>query len=291
MPYVQMIAGLPQDAYDHVAKISAKRLAPEGKLIMKPLPGRDTYPAGHHKQFVLDADAHVLTLRETELVQTLLVYADYGDDSTGRFLDAFFPFCLSLGVTVPDTPSARNGNERNRLLNDFAEGLLKATVRLREVGRVISEQTDIANLTPLLLPLRNFRSGALRDMLHDVFLHASGAEDPKAYLKGRIDAFLCKHPRAHAPGALRHCLSDGILYFQSPGKDLHGFRRNITKEGHAPNCLLNARSRVGGRYRHNFHYDCIPVKGKLRSHYENCHGSQTTTKDDHVNIAPNDYII
>lgn len=286
-----MIAGLPQDAFERITKESANKLAPGGKLIMKPLPNRNSYPTNHHSIYLEEANDHVLRLQETDSLQTLLVYADYGDASTASFVEQFFPFSVALAISVPDTLSAKNGNERNRLLNELADAVIKATIRLREVARAVSEQTDIANLTPLLLPVRNFRSEDFEIMLKSIFRNVSIAEDPKSYLQQQIKMFYNKHPRKYAPDADRHCLSDGIHYFQSPGKALHGFRRHAAKEGHSHSCLLNARCRLGGNYRHSFHYDCLPVKGKLRAHYDNCHGSATPPKDTHVNIAPNDFVI
>lgn len=291
MAYVLMIAGLPGEAFDRVAKISSNRLAPGGTLVMKPLPAAAGYPDSHHGAYLVEANKILLRFGETEPVQSLLLYVNHKDGSTAPFVDRFFPFSLPLAVEMPDLSSARNANERNKLLNDFADELVKRATHLRAVARVVSEQTSVANLTPLLLPLRNFGSRHLEDMFREIFERVACEPDPKTFLKARVEEFLRKHPRTFAEGAKRNCLSDGVLYFQSPGKALHGFTRHTSREGHDEECLLNARSRLGGDYRHSFHYDCLPVRGKLRAHYDNCHGSPTAPKKTHVNIAPNDYII
>ncbi len=54
--------------------------------------------------------------------------------------------------------------------------------------------------------------------------------------------------------------------------------------------MLAARSRFGGSYAHDLHYDCQPVT-LLAATYPNCHGEGTPSKAAHVNICPNDYIV
>jgi hypothetical protein len=47
---------------------------------------------------------------------------------------------------------------------------------------------------------------------------------------------------------------------------------------------------LGGHYDYDFHFDCAPV-GTLDATYPNCHSARVAPKQEHVNIAPNDFII
>ena len=98
-----------------------------------------------------------------------------------------------------------------------------------------------------------------------------------------------QHPKVKPPNRDHSCYSDKRLYFCSPGGDRHGYFRHDAK-GHDATCLLAARSRFGGSFAHDLHYDCQPVDG-LAAEYSNCHGVSTPSKPTYVNICPNDYII
>jgi hypothetical protein len=219
----------------------------------------------------------------------LLMYIDYNDYSTKNLLDAFFPF--SLPLALEPVQIGGNRQKENATLNWFASEVEDSAVTLRSVARIVSDFTSVANLTPLLLPLKNFRSQALRTMIKDLYSGLVDSDDPKELIRSSIKKFFNAHPRTHYGSEDRHCFSDGHLYFRSPGKDRHGFFRNAPDSGHSMSCLLNARSRIGGRYSSTFHYDCVAVTGSLAAHYSNCHDAQTAPNDvKNVNVAPNDFI-
>ena len=142
------------------------------------------------------------------------------------------------------------------------------------------------------LPVRNFRSDHLKTMLNNLFWSLSRDASPDDLIKAETDRFIKAHPRTYPSDTdRRHCLSDKILYFKSPGRDRHGFFRHAANKGHGADCLLNARSRLGGTFNYQFHYDCEPVKGRLASSYPNCHDSLCSLpRASHVNISPNDYV-
>jgi hypothetical protein len=156
---------------------------------------------------------------------------------------------------------------------------------------VVRKYTSVHNLTPLLLPTKNFESDRLAELLGNLFwgLAANGA--PDALIAQETERFLVAHPWTRMPGDDRRCLLDGVHYFRSPGHERHGFFRFSAAAGHINACLLNARSRLGGTYGYTFHYDCNAVNGGLRGDYPNCHWARVPPKKHHVNIAPNDFII
>jgi len=291
MTYILVIAGLSPLTFDRLRKESENRIAPGGRAILTPNMRSGAYTKQHGEELITQAHKVAARLDESKQLTTLLLYTDFQDESTDRLLEDFFPYSLPLAISPFAAPANASKRVVNEKLNAFAEEVILASTRLRARSRVISEFTTVANLTPLLLPRRNFRSDALDQLLRHLYENLATADDPNELVREAIRRFFTECPRTHAPGQDRHCFSDGQHYFQSPGKDRHGFFRSGHADSHRSTCLLNARSRLGGVYDYKFHYDCIPTKGGLRSEYDNCHGAPAEPKSTHVNIAPNDYII
>ncbi|TDH36256.1 hypothetical protein E2A64_13310 [Pseudohoeflea suaedae] len=289
--HMLVIGGVPTIAFDRLRKVSSNRLAPGGKLILSPNPWKGAYHPQHAHKLITEANAFCASRPEKDPIVTLLIYVDFADRSTTEFLNSFFPFSLPYRITLPNFYKASNGNEANRLLGEFEEKVLTASAKLREVSALISHETGLPNLNPLLLPRRNFRSQALDRMLRRIFDEVMESDNPKALVEAEVSSFHARHPWLTPPGDQKRCLSDGQLFFKSPGKHRHGFFRNSAAAAHNLDCLLNARSRLGGSYDYCFHFDCEPVRGKLRASYENCHGGNGIPKEKHVNIAPNDYVV
>jgi hypothetical protein len=289
--YSLVVAGLTTQIFDRIRKISENRLAPSGKLIITPISDRTHYNRKYINGLLQAAHEYAKSKNENEPVSTLLIYIDYKNQSTEELVDAFFPFSLPLALNPPDFSETANRQQINGVLNQFAEELANATIEIRSLASIISEFTNIANLTPLLLPVRNFRSDRLKSTLRHLYRGLADADDAKMFIDSEVKSFLAVHPRVRAPHDDRHCFSDGYLYFKSPGKNRHGFFRNAAVANHNAACLLNARSRIGGHYASNFHYDCIGRVGPLAARYPNCHDTDTAPdQNSHVNIAPNDFI-
>jgi len=224
------------------------------------------------------------------------LYVDHGAAIVDPLLDALYPFALvrPLRPIGPDVPRTRN--ERDRRLNQFQEYLERELVALRRQTDVVRAHTRLHNLNPLLLPRANFKGRDLDAMVRRLYDTLGSATDPAALMRAEVDGFLRVHPKVHPSPegrhtAGQHCLSDGTLYFGSPGRHRHGHFRPGRDKGHAPTCLLNSRSRLGGSFAHDFHFDCKAVKGGLNRTYPNCHGEGIAPKEHHVNIAPSDYVI
>ncbi|UCI08682.1 hypothetical protein [Mesorhizobium sp. B1-1-8] len=291
MTYTLVIAGLDPMAFDRMRRESENRIAPGGRVVLTPNRGVSSYSPEHANGLIAQANRIAAGLNEDERLATLLIYSDFKDETTERLLEGFFPFCLPLGIPPFAPPPDASKRILNEHLNEFAKRVISSAKLLRDRSKIVSDFTTVANLTPLLLPTRNFRSEALQNLLWPLYRDLAIADQPNQTIKSALQTFFAACPKTHAPGQERHCFSDGHHYFQSPGKARHGFFRNTNSDSHNGACLLNARSRLGGTYDYKFHYDCIPVKGGLKRKYPNCHGAPREPKPTHVNIAPNDYIV
>ena len=291
MKYSIVIAGLPTKLFDRVRQISGNLLAPKGGLIITPVSGNVPYTAKYIEKLLAASYEFARTQDGHDGVATLLIYVDYADQSTKDLLQAFFPFSLPLALDPLDIEQARNRSEEKSMLNGFAKEVEDAAIYLRGLSAIVSDFTSVANLTPLLLPLKNFRSNHLRQMIEALYFGLADSDAPKEMISSAVKRFFGAHPRTHRDNEDRHCFSDGYLYFRSPGKDRHGFFRNGADSAHSLACLLNARSRIGGRFPSTFHFDCVAVRGSLASQYLNCHSDHTRPADPiNVNIAPNDFV-
>jgi len=189
-----------------------------------------------------------------------------------------------------------NAHDLRTRLNAYQKVVEKELDELKKRTAIVRQFTHIQNLTPLLLPLNNFISADYQAMMRRLFEQLGTHDDPSSFLKDEMNDFFKRHPRTYPSaggrhGKGQHCLTDGIHHFKSPGRHRHGFYRPTRDHEHPMVCLLNARSRLGGAYSHNFHFDCEAISGGLNRHYPNCHGAPCPPKENHVNIAPNDYII
>jgi hypothetical protein len=289
--YALVVAGLQVQLFDRVKKISGKVLAPGGTTIISPMAAHSRYDRKYIDKLIAATYEAAKTQSDTAPFSTLLLYADYEDNSTSELLRAFYPFSLPLGITLPNFEIAHSGPQISSVLNTFVRDLVDAAIELRRISGIMAGFTNIHNLTPLLLPMRNFRSARLRAMIEELYFNLSRAPKPKEYIASRIDHFIVAHPRTRPPEEDRHCFTDGQLFFKSPGRDRHGMFRNASADTHSMTCLLNARSRVGGHYPAKFHFDCVTVRGSLANDYPNCHGLRVApSQRTHVNISPNDFI-
>lgn len=293
MRHILIVGGLSVPQFDRLKKESEKLIIPTGKLICKPNKGFGRYSSIHAQDLILDAKDYIKHLQDNEEVSILLLYVNFEDDSTIKFLEPFFPFSLPLPIAPVDDQPMPNKQALRTRLNGLAETIVRASETLRRKSKRISGFTSVANLSPLLLPVGNFRAKEFVEILKGVFDNAWRCDDIPKLIKDSYRRFYSKYPLTFADENRRamHCFSDGYLYFKSPGKNRHGFLKNHMADAHAPTCILNARSRLGGVYSHTLHYDCQACTGSLHSTYDNCHGEKMPPKEKHVNIAPNDYII
>lgn len=288
--YVVCIAGLSQDLFDRAQAVSATRFVPTGQLILKKYPD-EGYSAALAGAYISEAAAWVRKQSEPVPISTILLYVNHLGESTSEFVDRFFPFALTIPIAPIDLSSVRNPQSFNTASNKFIDALKDATLRARRMADAVSFQLKDEHRTPLLLPVRNFRSKDFRPLLEDAYRRVGVADDIPAVLRQGFAAFQRKHIGAFdAPnGKQLRCFTDDDLYFIGPGKDRHGYFRHTAK-GHHDECVLTAKSRLGGTFAHDFHFDCQPAR-PLKALYPNCHDEDSSPKPTHVNIAPNDYVI
>lgn len=253
MKHVLCVAGLPVFLYDRLKRESAKRFVPDGRLIAKPLVHSKTYSVGAARNFALEAAEYVSSLPESEPLSMLLLYVDYRDRGSEQFVEMFFPFSLAAPINLPNFDGMSSKNEMNRKLNDFVSSLERSALRLRRAGDAVKGALSGNNLTPLLLPIRNFHSQHLVPNLKNLFLGLIDAPAPERAIQDVCENLIRHHPWTKPPRDSQRCLTDGILYFKSPGSARHGYFRHRPNPTHQPECLLKARSRLGGPFNHTFH--------------------------------------
>jgi hypothetical protein len=275
-----VIAGLSVAGFDELRKESGRRLAPSGNPFARPVkkPG---YPRNAALQYQEEVRDRILALPETTQISLTIAYVDYSDETTKQFIEAFRPFALAR--PIKPLREQQNGREYREYLVDQAK-------ELRDRASRVSEFTNIANVTPFLLPYRNFDSPHHAEMVEHLYNSLGVVDDISAMMQTEKNKIAGHHPRVKPPNGQQSCYSDGRLFFKSPGRARHGYFRHTATQGHHPSCLLAARCRFGGSYPHNLHYDCEPVT-QLEASYPNCHGAGTRPGANHVNICPNDYII
>jgi hypothetical protein len=290
MKTILILAGLHQTVFERVRSVPAGRFIPNGHLVRSPLHDR-AYTDQYSVKLIEMAHAVLVAEREDEEIGIILLYVNRDDTSTRRFVESFFPFALPVAVSEFVPSSNIGANAFNRELNAYVAYLEERSRRAIDLIGVVRKYTNVHNLTPLLLPTRNFQSASLITLLQELFWNLSTAASPDELIRRETRRFSADHPRVYPPDSDQSCYSDAILYFKSPGRNRHGFFRHSQSARHPFDCLLNARSRLGGTYDYKFHYDCEALRGGLAATYPNCHaqlckpGSAT-----YVNIAPNDFI-
>jgi len=288
---VFIIAGLDQELHDRVRRESGDYFAPSGRLVLKPLNLKTGYGKDYGNKIIEEIHKYIVGSKEDTKISIQMIYVREG--CTKEFQDCFFPFCLSKNIDKFVYPADGSRNQKERAMNEYVSYLKRETKRVHKIAALMKDRTDIHNMTPLLLPIRNFQSKKLIDLLSGIYEMVFDADEPSKYLDSCVNKFLADHPRGKplGSGSAQHCFTDGRLYFKSPGRHRHGFYRHSKHDAHEKQCLLNARSRLGGPFDYTFHYDCAAAKGTLPLHSPNCHGEDIENKPTHINIAPNDYII
>jgi hypothetical protein len=286
MPTDVVIAGLSVPGFDALAAMRPRRLAPLGELFFLPVK-QVGYPRAQAVTYHKLMHDRIVKLKEDEPVSLTLAYVDYGDATTAAFVQTFAPFALVRPIRpITDDFAATPAPREIRRYQDY---LANEAQELRDRASRVSEFTNIRNLSPFLLPHTNFDSRHHRKLINLLFWRLGTAPDVTKLLKTASNNFERHHPRVKPPISNHSCYADGNLYYCSPGGERHGYFRHGAA-GHAATCVLAARSRFGGSYAHDLHYDCQPMTA-LAASYPNCHGAPTPPKAAHVNICPNDFVI
>ncbi|MBI1779389.1 MAG: hypothetical protein HYR63_28995 [Proteobacteria bacterium] len=223
MRYVLFLAGFEVEVYQRLSSVSSKKFVPNGHLILKPNLTPFGYLSDEASKFLVDAFEHILPMNEAEPISLLLAYVDFGDQSTRRFVREFFPFCVTMPIEPFEARGTHNRPQWNAALARYVQDVIRASRKLLDVANVVRAHTSGNNLTPLLLPIRNFYDGRLGQLFEELFFRLAVASDPSGELAKSIAAILNAHPWAHPPGEKQRCLSDGVLFFGSSGSCVGDF--------------------------------------------------------------------
>lgn len=295
MSFTLCLAGVPVVFFNEVYRAQKTFLGPTDLLVSRPLkpsPGKRYRYEEEEALFYLAKIAdlyradHDNALRD-EMVA--LVYVEHDVESTANFANQFFPSVITAAVRWELNLDCR-GMVTRQALNAFLRRLRKAVPASREAAVAVKKEvTERAGVSPILLPIRNFRSDALIGGLRRAQETLLNADQKSLALREAMDALERAHPRRTFNVHGQKCFVDARgIEFRPPGTARHGFARG---PGHPDKCLIGGRLRLGGPYDRAFHYDCVKSDGTLKGDFYGCHEeSQELEGRPHLNIAPNDHV-
>lgn len=299
MHFVFGYAGIPSEAYDYIYR-NRKTLidsniefegAPHGKA-------GSPFEPRHANLFLERFKEHAIKNRGNDklTIGFAVIYIRSDPESTAKFEAAFFPSTLVFSIDWRLTGS--RPQEINQSCKELFGLLLQATIHARiAIEALHKEVVERANRTPLLLPIRNFRSKQLRGWMQELQTKLASQQNVStadSALKTAVKQFKASHPliRVADPKRTQRCyLDDRDVEYHTPGKALHGMPH--ATEGHPVSCILSAYRRLGAPFNAAFHYDCIKgTHGNLKGMFFTCHEAEAEMieGDPHINIAPNDFI-
>ena len=212
------------------------------------------------------------------------------DSSEATLVEAFKLEALTVPVTGQGvlqedqvTPNARQRATRKLVLE--AVNAFRGAKRLLAV--IAEEVSRRDNNTCLLLPPKNLGKASAA-VIRCVQEAASSARDGDGFKK-QIEIVAQSLETARQDKRTYFVGKHGLV-FRGPSKARarHGYAPTWEEAGHAKQCVLRGRLRFGAPFDPSFHYDCDVNGRNLR--LPNCHGTVSTTRRRHVNIAPNDNV-
>jgi len=303
MKYVFGYAGIPGEAYDDIYRRRKSLVGENGNTEFEGV----ALTLGDAGSVLAKRDANVLLARFKEravadrvnVVGTksfAVIYVHPDQNGLVEFEERFFPTTLVFHICWKLEGSSKQ--ERQRSVNELFDRLLKTTIRARDVLKALNKElVERANRTPLLLPLRNFRSNIFKAWLREVQFVLRAQENfvsAAAAISVEVKEFEKSYPLKHNgdPKSKRPCFfDDNDVEFHAPGKALHGLPH--VAGNHPAGCVLAGYRRLGAPFHSAFHYDCRKrKKGNLKGDFFRCHIDVTESieGDPHINIAPNDFI-
>lgn len=177
--------------------------------------------------------------------------------------------------------------------NSIAETIVESALSAEGIIRSIKNQLQSsANKTPLLLPFENFGERQMQSLRDDIFsLNSSG--DTAQKMKRIVAQFNTLNKKYKPPNYRGNKLvyrSKNNVFFNPPGRALHGKAVAKLVNGHEINCWVRGTMRFGAPFRPRFHYDCSHRDLKVLRRLRSCHKQEFSMPKDrqHLNIAPND---
>jgi hypothetical protein len=208
-------------------------------------------------------------------------------NSTDQELDSFrveLPGALFLKAPF------RFARAHNKEYLQFVSFIQRELVHVRKLTNALKKEfRERDSRTPLLLPVRNFDSSILKELIVDVQKFRSAEDDYYVPLRALIDAKGLASVRETKKRT--YFENERSLRFYGPSKA--GARHGTPSYGapHNCGCAINAYFRLGARYDVSFHYDCQYRDKHIGGKFPNCHDAeQHCPLATHLNISPNDFI-
>lgn len=287
-----LIAGVPVRFHEPLQK--SLGVVERGNPGFRPtiVPLSEHYPPNYSRGYVRSVVARLA--RDVSAYQEqqtcLVIYLDH--TSSDLLCEAVYRFALLVAVSPPHGEELRFDRE-GQTVNRLAADIRRTYSHFGKVVRAVGNEVDSGrrNRTPLLLPPQNFASHHLDQLLRTLSCNLVPTKSQvaaQAEIDRAVTDFLHHHPMVQPErGSRVH--SNGVLAFNSPGKDLHG--KQQTPHGHPDECIIGARIRLGHCFHHQFHYDVEPHHGNFGAALPSCHGSFDVPHGRaYVNIAPNDHV-
>ncbi len=296
MRFVFGYAGIPFEVYDGIYNKRNWICGDSGEFISTPMrggAGDAEYRQSDGNFFLssfykLIASDHHDGLRDTGFA---VIYVNHPSPSTTVFARRFFPsiLCILVDWTLDKTSGASVRRSKNQLLNQLKVATEHAKKGIPPIKKEVTERD---NRTPLLLPIKNFKSNCLvaeLEVLQTDLLHVSDKQQVIGRVIRNIEN---EHPRQRDDTERyghSYFVDHRNIMFRPPGKDRHAFAR--PQSGHPETCLLSGRRRLGAPYDRAFHYDCTRGTGALKDLFFGCHEDPSVHEGTpHLNIAPNDFV-
>jgi len=299
MRFVFGYTGIPSEAYDYIYRM--RETLADGNVEFEGVSlGRagSGFEPRHSNILLQRFKEHAIKNRgnEKSKIGFAVIYVRADSESTARFEAAFFPSTLAFPVDWH--LSGYRPHEINQSCKELFYLLLQATIRARiAIEALHKEVVERASRTPLLLPLRNFRSKQLCGWMQELQTTLTTQQNISSAdlaIKAAVKRLEAKHPLRMIEDKKRKrpCfLDDHDVEFHAPGKALHGLPH--ASDDHPVKCILGGYRRLGAPFNAAFHYDCVKgLRGNLTGSFYTCHETEAKMMegDPHINIAPNDFI-
>lgn len=291
MRFIIAYAGIPQVVFNRVQQKQAQIIRTDADWIAKPLPASGRYDSNYCSAFAEAFADRIRKDHHNSLDETgfaVICVASQSLDPRPLF-ETFFP---SVMVRSIDWRLASGSNMQLAMAtNELVDQLSAVTAKVKSsLAALRKELQERAQRTPLLLPLRNFRSPDLVEKIKELQEGLPVAQDPNEEIRRIVGDIEAKHSRVRDERKLWFFVNDRNVLFRPPGNDRHAFARPQT--GHPASCLLSGRRRLGAPYDKAFHYDCTRKNdAQLRGPFFGCHeDEEEKVGNPHLNISPNDFV-
>jgi hypothetical protein len=290
MDYIFAFAGIPNEIFSDIKAEFSNIAGKKCTFISRPL-SKDHYTESDKNYYLAEFAKYLESDHENQLAETKfgLIYINHPHDTSSKFSSSFFPFILSARVdwSLDQSNRKRMNESKNNLIKILEERVSDTKESLNLIKKEITQK---ANKTPLLLPLKNFDSTVLVNLVKDLYDTIVDIEDKNSAIKTTVENIIKSHPPQRIGSRPHLCMvDDRKVEYHSPGKSLHGVSR--PNAGHPKECLLSGNIRLGAKFAPGFHYDCLKGNANLNGLFWGCHTAQSQRSGSpHLNIAPNDHI-